>query len=529
MRTRSSRFFVILLHLLGVSNHHLPSWYYDLITTTDSERTSFYSGIRGVHPHSIVLERLELQQVGGLDGVEWLDDGDSASSSQENSQRTESQYTAIPSQNREPFWLQDSRDGKCLGPNGGFSECGDATLWFILRRSTGRKSLRMGPFGVEETLGKPDPQEPYRYALQVVDNDYEQQQQHQLSIQRALPQHTEIQGLSSLLSYWRQQRRRLRQRDCLVPSSSTAPQQHHMKPPSLELDSCIKHKTAWTWRVNDEGVLYIPDEISKDNRRCLQRTKTSSAVLAACHIANSTSTSDRLVQFSLVRYHATTSSNLPPASQTPIQPVSPTANHNHQQESSSRRSAKVAENDGNCEGLPKTRDIAHSHANAKKIHSPLFEMNLATRPLLSSVTRKESTAPPFAALKDSNPILFLGSDRQKTRSTTQKNMVTPKEPSSAPTSPGKLRKIEKHPYIEASKDEIWVDPQTGLEYPTDLCKYLGHDRKEHGQHILMGVGQFVKTMLKIKVRLANGFISKATNCFALQILVLSAHYCFLSA
>ena len=32
---------------------------------------------------------------------------------------------------QEPFWIQDSVDGKCLGPSGGFSDCGDATLWFI--------------------------------------------------------------------------------------------------------------------------------------------------------------------------------------------------------------------------------------------------------------------------------------------------------------------------------------------------------------------------------------------------------------
>ena len=45
MTTRSSRFFVVLLHLVGVSTH-LPSY----LTET---------GIVGVNPFSIVLERLD--------------------------------------------------------------------------------------------------------------------------------------------------------------------------------------------------------------------------------------------------------------------------------------------------------------------------------------------------------------------------------------------------------------------------------------------------------------------------------------
>jgi hypothetical protein len=266
-------------------------------------------------------------------------------------------------------------------------------------------------------------------------------------------------------------------------------------------------------------VLYLPNDTSKSkSRRCLQRTKTSLAVLTACPDINTTSatatlssttpsSSDRLVQFSLVRYHATSSSNLPSSSQSLIRPVTPKDTPPKQQE--------PFHDDGNSQnnggkGLPKTRDIAHNHANDRVVRAqPLFEMNLATRPLLTTVTRKESTASPFAALQDSNPILFLGKSARSSSSSSSNKQESPRtkssntmpiKSSSAPTSPGKLRKMEVSPYIAASKDEIWVDPQTGLEYRTDLCRYLGHDRKESGRHTLMGVGQFIKTMLKIKVR-----------------------------
>jgi hypothetical protein len=54
MRSRSSRLFVVLLHLVGVSNN-LPNHPF--------QRTV---GIVGVHPLSILLEPLELQAAGGL-------------------------------------------------------------------------------------------------------------------------------------------------------------------------------------------------------------------------------------------------------------------------------------------------------------------------------------------------------------------------------------------------------------------------------------------------------------------------------
>ncbi len=60
-------------------------------------------------------------------------------------------------------------------------------------------------------------------------------------------------------------------------------------------------------------------------------------------------------------------------------------------------------------------------------------------------------------------------------------------------------KIPRHYYLETSSNEVWIDPQTHLAYRTDLCQYLGHTRKSSGRHTLMGVGQYTRTPLKIKV------------------------------
>ena len=45
-------------------------------------------------------------------------------------------------------------------------------------------------------------------------------------------------------------------------------------------------------------------------------------------------------------------------------------------------------------------------------------------------------------------------------------------------------RIRTHPF--ASSNNIWTDPQTGLQYPVDLTEYVG------SSHLLMGVGQYRK-------------------------------------
>lgn len=80
MRSRSSRLFVVLLHLVGVSNN-LPN-------------NPFQGsvGIVGVHPLSILLEPLELQAAGGLGELLSLLEG--------------AGYDVDKTVLNEPFWLQ---------------------------------------------------------------------------------------------------------------------------------------------------------------------------------------------------------------------------------------------------------------------------------------------------------------------------------------------------------------------------------------------------------------------------------------
>ncbi len=85
MRSRSSRLFVVLLHLVGVSHYpsHLPFSF-----------SSFESGVGivGVHPLSILLEPLELQAAGGLSELlKLLEDIG---------------YDVDETVLKEPFWLQ---------------------------------------------------------------------------------------------------------------------------------------------------------------------------------------------------------------------------------------------------------------------------------------------------------------------------------------------------------------------------------------------------------------------------------------
>lgn len=77
MRSRSSRLFVVLLHIVGVSTN-LPQ--------------HARHGIVGVHPLSILLEPLELQAAGGLGELLALLEG--------------AGYDVDKTVLHEPYWLQ---------------------------------------------------------------------------------------------------------------------------------------------------------------------------------------------------------------------------------------------------------------------------------------------------------------------------------------------------------------------------------------------------------------------------------------
>ena len=87
MRTRSSRLFIVLLHLVGLSTN-LPKHPFLAALFPNGNGV----GIVGVHPLSILLEPLELQEAGGLEELLELLEG--------------AGYDVEESILKEPFWLQ---------------------------------------------------------------------------------------------------------------------------------------------------------------------------------------------------------------------------------------------------------------------------------------------------------------------------------------------------------------------------------------------------------------------------------------
>jgi hypothetical protein len=134
-------------------------------------------------------------------------------------------------------------------------------------------------------------------------------------------------------------------------------------------------------------------------------------------------------------------------------------------------------------------DLAHSHASEPLMHpdlKPSSQLLFARVGDASSL--KQRPMVPRNLLKGASPVLLV-LDRKD----------VPPPPPVERSAPVKLRKMPTHPYIAAAKDNVWKDPQTGLEFHTDLCEYLGHDRNESGRHTLTGVGQYMRTVFNIKV------------------------------
>jgi hypothetical protein len=138
-------------------------------------------------------------------------------------------------------------------------------------------------------------------------------------------------------------------------------------------------------------------------------------------------------------------------------------------------------------------------------------MNIGRTSSTATSLRKEG-APLHAELHNEivSPIGIDGYYEKKILSSSKKNVEAgrtkllhhpPLHPSTAAhdDGPHRTRKIPVHPYIAASKNGYYKDEVTGLEFPTDISEYLGHNRKETGRHTLTGLGVYTRTMLKIKV------------------------------
>jgi hypothetical protein len=254
--------------------------------------------------------------------------------------------------------------------------------------------------------------------------------------------------------------------------------------------------------VNEHGVLHTKQDnyLSDSNEneiasQCLWRLNTTSTVLASCMPSTTDSLDDveeegegrRLVHLSLLRYVPESVARErekrildeeAAAAKAAIAAAKGTVNETNKPEEA-------------AEHIPRSIDSARRHASEPLHHAEV--KSAGKKPLGSVVKTVVAKKTKLFTLKDTNPILFIGDQGVETKPSTR-----PSSPS-LPASFHKRRRLETHPYLAAAKNNVWTDPQTGLEYPTDLCAYLGHDLKKAGRHTLTGVGYYTKTVLNIKV------------------------------
>lgn len=372
MRTRSSRLFFVLLHLVGVSTK-VPSSSHISVNNYNPPAISFVrrhrpswltwsAGIVGVQPSAILLERLDVGSSrrglkGVLERVErvWGWDGN----------------TDLLG---EPYWFQDNVDGLCLGPGGGFSDCGDATLWSIKRKPLTKRQLRekrykirsrrrlhyektksthhqrqqpsgpsvcVWPFFCEQNSLISHPTQKIEYD-EVFGFEYNDGQDEKEELGFAL-QLTGVDAITANL-YLKRNATPIKRRfvwnsnndqdlsayedECLLsfPSNDFA----------LQIGSCSSDE-AWAWHINRDGIL-VRQQTKTEKRRATGRWSfnqrraavaadgnknlMSSQIDSGCiHRNNSTVASllpcdgdrkiESLVGFSLVRYPSTSSKSVP--------------------------------------------------------------------------------------------------------------------------------------------------------------------------------------------------------------------------
>lgn len=495
MRTRSSRFFVILLHLVGVCHHNSPSI------------KSPSSGLVGVNPWPVHLETVALSSY-----VENQRDGELCQTIKDHKDEDVTNF--------ELLWLQDQHDHLCLGPTGTFAECGDTTLWIVRKhelvtRRAGRGLLLSSLFGATPFYVARIAREPtVGYTFQVVDHDIAEDLAAESDAQRH--------------SHWKKNKA-----DCLGQNSD-----------EITIERCAASwrstpSTSNVWLINQQGILQNSRKrfgmfgdfgklSSDDDRTCLQRVNETSAVLVSCAEGDDMlqSNSTDFVRFEFVRYKATT---VPTDYATFDGKASGHLSHptherlNYRAKSPVLKSYSAAtkiertlpKEDSAVDSITSFRDKAHNHASEPVMHP---ELKLSNQLLFTGKREKRIGAEPqrispFSLLKDTNPILLMSGQPNRepkgpeTSYQPQLSSMIHRSEEKGDEKTMKLQQIRIHPYIEKAKNEMWTDPKTGLNFATDLRQYLGLDRKEHGRHTLMGVGQYIKGYV-VKVYGVAFYVSK---------------------
>lgn len=291
---------------------------------------------------------------------------------------------------------------------------------------------------------------------------------------------------------------------------------------------------VFAWKVNGQGVLHRDDDSSsakrllaaaaqqsKSSSQCLSRGENDETILAPCNPdakkrgTEQQQQQQRVAHLSIVRYQPASvvqernnrivAYELELAANATKAAANRTATKNDQPKVTIEDPVVVVEEQQ--QHIPRSKDRARSHASQPMQHAEVksSKKRMGSVTASSVVPTEEQQQPKrsFFTLQDTNPILFHGDSlqqaalkkKQQQSKSTSSNLVHSSEDAAS----YKLRRLETHPYIAASKDEMWIDPQTNLEYHTDLCRYLGHERKEAGRHTLAGIGYYTKTVLNIKV------------------------------
>lgn len=524
VKSRSSRFFIVVLHLVCVSTRLSSK------ATTKNESFIF------------------LRETAATIQTQTVYTAASIASLIENSDQNKAQLNTNKLQ---PFWLQDAVELKCLGPMGHFSECGDANLWRIIPKSKRHARRRQWIRWAIEDDDDDQLELQGFYALQIFDMDISEfydLENKELS-QRNAQEASSSDSNAALIH-----------RECMT---------RRRKDNKLVIVPCSEDR-AWYWKINEYGVLYFQKpargfggssrRTSSGNKKrllnkrqnlesCIWMKKSSTAILSPCdgnqpffNEQNSTSLSSsdsngegRVAQLQFVRHNNQRQVDIhSPSPSTPSEAVRVGKQTFKERFNALEVSRTLGSSTGNMK-LPSRVDIAHSHAS---VSSGRLDSRLSNFQVTSILPHRSSEIvskqiPKF--LGNTNPILVAAgpkltpttgttmmsssttttTTRAKIResSGTKKLINLGKESSKVYIPPPLsekpiLRKIQTNPYIAASEDERWVDPQTGLVYRTDLCQYLGHERKEVGRHTLTGIGQYTKTMLNIKVYGVGFYVSK---------------------
>jgi hypothetical protein len=298
----------------------------------------------------------------------------------------------------------------------------------------------------------------------------------------------------------------------------------------LKIMSC-KARQAWSWNIQTLGVLvYQPPNQKQLNRyhtmpertMCVQRNGTT-MLLDYCTGGGAANAAGKEgIRFSLVRYNSG-------------------MQHQHRQQQLQQQTVEDQTLPGVLEEIPpptatttatataathiaNTKDLAHSHASVPSKPKLGLLQPSKNRPnhnnkSNSNKSNKRHAKPKRQTGQPRNQIHTLAPLTLESHAAEPHPMATAVAKKSHDDNSNNiatlnLRMLQPHPYIAAAKNGMYTDPQTGLQYPTDLCNYLGETKKESGRHSLMGVGQYTKTVFHIKVCFCHvSHASLVTNAY----------------